>query len=95
MIKQFLFLTLIISMLTGCQLPMAHKEEIPSLSTEESYEDEYAQKFIPDAYHPTYFDVGIEENDLDKKRNELYKLRAYNVISQEEFEEKLRLLSSP
>jgi hypothetical protein len=90
--KRYSFLWVFILILTSCRVAKP-LQEIDPIQLHDLYEEEYCEKFVPDAYHPIHFDSGNEESDLDKKRQELTKLRDYNLISEEEFEQKIKCIN--
>lgn len=87
--KRYFILWIPILMLSSCRVTKP-LQDVDPLKIHACYEEEFCEKFIPDAYHPVDFDIGKEELDLDQKRQELIKLRDYQLISEEEFEQKIQ-----
>lgn len=84
------FCVIMIVTLTSCMKTRAIEETV-KLDIHSICEEEYCHKFAPDTYRPVELDVGSCENDLEIKNQELLKLLEYHLISEEEYQEKLRL----
>lgn len=83
-----MILSLVLTACSSGRLPFgADKNTIPKNS--QTVYNDYSSKSTPGAYKPVCFEIPQNEIDQEQKQRELGRLREHNLISEQEFEERL------
>jgi hypothetical protein len=86
--KRFVLNLLFASLLAGCS-SLSHHPENEQLTVNPMGGDAPYPVVNLESYQPVEFNLPNEEDNLDQKCHALSKLREYNIISDQEFLEKL------
>lgn len=91
--KKCLLVVFLVLIFTGC-MQARSRHQVDPIVIQDLNGEIFEPYEIPDSYAPVDFSSDDKETDIDKKKEELYKLKDYKLISEIELNEMINELNS-